>query len=63
MGHHRRSFAVRSLCVVVVLAVAVSIYKPFFMTTHLVDNELVSDLESYTAIYNDQHTYAKTHAK
>ena len=42
MGHHRKSFAVRSLCVVVALSVAISVYKPFFMTTHLVDNDLVS---------------------
>ena len=43
IGHHRKSFAVRSLCVVVTLAVVVSIYKPFFMKPHLVDNVLVSD--------------------
>ena len=42
MGHHRKSFAVRSLCAVVSLAVAISIYKPFFMTPHLVDDVLVS---------------------
>ena len=43
MGHHRKSFAVRSLGVVVTLAVAVSIYKPFFMTPHLVHNVPVSE--------------------
>jgi len=41
MGHHRRSFAVRSLCVVVALALAISVYKPFFMTTHLDHNKPV----------------------
>ena len=38
MGQHRKSFAVRSLCVVISLALAISVYKPFFMTPRVVDN-------------------------
>ena len=42
IGHHRKSFAVKSLGLVALLAVAVSVYKPFFMDSHLVDNVMVS---------------------
>lgn len=43
IGSHRRSFAVRSLCGIVAVAVAISMYKPFFMVTHLVHNVPVTD--------------------
>jgi len=56
MGHHRKSFAVRSLCAVLSLGIAVSIYKPFFLMPHLVDNVPVSEPCLFIYLHAKQYT-------